>query len=87
MSVCSSVRWTTDKRGIPDYSQLDGLIVSMEKCEQFSMQMITNHIYDMVDSFPMENQGLTDIINLKQLHNQFSTLFPNTDSFVSHLRS
>ncbi len=33
----------------------------------------SNHTYDMVDEFPIGNQSLTNIINLKQLHRLFFT--------------
>ena len=36
--------------------------------------MKIDHTYDIVDDFPMENQSLTDIINLKQLHNLFNVV-------------
>ncbi len=37
------------------------------------LEMKLDFTYDMVDEYPMGNYSLMDIVNLKQLHNLFST--------------
>ncbi len=44
--------------------------------------MIFDHTYDMVDVFPMGNQSLTDIVNLKQLEKVFLIIKATSTPFT-----
>ncbi len=60
---------------------------SLDKEQQANRKPLTEMVvYDMVHEFPMGNQSLTDIINLKQRHNLFIIVDTRIKRIWCHVR-
>ena len=67
-----------NNNGLPDYLLIWTQILIYHVIFKYNLEnwkIIWNQMYDILDEFPMGNQSLMDIINLKQLHNLLQMVF------------